>query len=297
MIANLPTNDVNNQEYDVDFDVEVLNYVYDNCFVRRRQLIDYLLELHKDKRGFKRPSIERKLQRLTKNGKLVIIKHPELEDYSIYEEDNRASYLSLPEIIDDNKYLDELFSHFELNGEYDKNSILNEIDLHQERYSFTRKQLDVLVDNLNTNDDKLLLHLIRILQHYIIDRGITPTKKEELLKFVNCLLGKFAGKSKTHEGYRRGLLFILGHYNDDSIIDWLKYDLNRLDVPANFDNIKEDYGNHYTARVINRHKLELFKLINDLKKAGKEEEARLVYNVKHEVAKLFGHIKEKEYDF
>lgn len=297
MIANLPTNNVNSIKSDVDFDVEVVDYVYENRFVRRRQLIDYLIESHKEERGYTRPSIERKIARLTKNGSLVIVKHPELEKYGIYDDDSRASYLSLNEIIGINEYLDTLFSHFESDDEYDKNSILNEIDLYKDRYSLTREQLDVIVNNLDTHDDKLLLHLIRILNEYILDREITPTNKEQLLTSINDILDKFAGMSITHEGYRRGLIFILGYYNDDSVIDWLKYDLKRLNIEEHFDKIKEDYGNYYTARVIDRHKLELFNLINDLKKEGKDEAARLVFNVKHEVAKLLGHFKKKEYDF
>lgn len=297
MMSNLATKDVNNQENDVDFDVEVVNYVYENRFVRRRQLLDYLIESHKEDRGYTRPSVERKIARLTKNGTLVIVKHPELEKYGIYEEDKRASYLSLNEILDTNEYLDTLFSYFKSDDKYDKNSILNEIDLHKDIYSLTREQLDVLVNNLSTSDEKLLLHLIRILKEYILDRDTTPTNKEQLLKYINVILGNFSGMSKAHEDYRTGLIFILGYYNDPSVIDWLKHDLENIIDDKHFDKIKYDYGNAYTARVIERHKLELFNLINDLKKEGKDEEARLVYNVKHEVAKLLGYFKKKEYDF
>ena len=296
MIAKPYNNDVKIRINEVYFDVEVLDYVYKNRFVRRRQLLDYFIESHNGKTGYKRPSIERKIARLTKNESLIIVKQPELEKYGIYDEDQRASYLTVREIIDINDYLDTLFTSFGSDEKYDNNSILNEIGLYKEQYSFNRKQLDVLVDYLSKDDENLLFHLIRILKEYILDRKITPTETEKLLKTLNDILGKFSGVSREHEMYRSGLISILGYYNSDSIIDWLKHDLKNLKTGDNFDKIIDDYSNIHTARIIDRHKLELFNLINDLKKDGNEEEARLVYNVKYEAAKVLGHIIEKEVD-
>jgi hypothetical protein len=294
MMHNSSIYNIDNRKNDVDFDREVLSYIYENRFVRRRQLIDHLIDSHKEERGYMRPSVERKLAILTKNGSLVTIKHSELEKYGIYEKDKRASYFSLKEIISINEDLDTLFSYLKSNDKYDKNTILNEIDLYKERYSLTREQLDVLVDHLSTNDEKFRYHLLRILKEYILERGIKPTNKEKLLKSVKEILGKFAGASREYELYRSGLIFILGYYNDDSVIDWLKYDIKNLNVEKNFDKIKDDYSTLYTARIIDKHKLELFNLINELKNEGNDEEARLVYNIKYNVAKLLGHIKERE---
>ena len=293
MIHNSSIYNIDNRKNDVDFDREVLSYIYENRFVRRRQLIDHLIDSHKGERGYTRPSVERKLARLTKNGSLVIVKHSELEKYGFYDKDKRASYFSLKEIIDINDYLDTLFSDFESNDKYDKNTILNEIDLYKDRYSLTREQLDVLVDYLATNDEKLLFHILRILKEYILDREITPINKEKSLKSLNEILGKFAGVSRDHEIYRSGLIFILGYYNDDSVIDWLKHDIKNMNVEKNFDKIKDDYSTFYTARIIDRHKLELLNLINDLKKDGHEKAANLVYNIKYNVAEILGHIKKK----
>lgn len=297
MIAKLPSNNKDSRKVDVDFDVEVVKYIRQNRFVRRAQLIEHMMNVLQRKRGCSRPSVERKLARMTKNGSLVIVKHKDLAKYGIHEEDERASYLTLKEIFNINEYLDTLFSHFESDDEYDKNSVLNEIDLYKDTYSLSRTQLDVLVDNLLIKDEKLQFHILRILKDYILNREIAPTNKEGLLKSLHELLDRFAGVSRDHEIYRTGMIFILGYFEDDSVIDWLKYDLENLQIETHFDKIKEDYGNIYTAWVIDKHKLELFNLINDLKKEGKNEEARLVYNIKHEVAKLLGHIKEVEADF
>jgi hypothetical protein len=297
MIAKLPSNNVNNIKSDVDFDVEVHEYVYKNRFIRRGQLIKYMVESHQD-RGYSKPNVEHKLQRLTKNGSLIIVKHPDLEKYGVYDTDKNASYLTLEEIIIDYSYLNELFSYFESdNSEYDKNSILNEIELHKETYSFTREKLDVLVDKLFTDDEELQFHILRILTEYINDRHITPTNKENLLKCVNQILDEFAGVSREHEIYRTGLIFILGYYNDDSVIKWLKHDVVNLKNNSDFDKIKTDYGNTSTARIVNKHKKELFYFANELKKEGKSEEARLVYNIKNEVAKILGYVKEREANF
>ncbi|AFV22384.1 hypothetical protein Mpsy_0171 [Methanolobus psychrophilus R15] len=303
MIAKLPSNNIDNRKTDVDFDVEIVKYVRQNRFVRRAQLIEHMMNVLQRTRGCSRPSVERKLARMTKNGSLVIVKHKDLAKYGLHEEDERASYLTLKEIFNINEYLDTLFSHFESDDEYDKNSILNEIDLYKDTYSLSRKQLDVLVDSLLITNEKLQFHILRILKEYILDREITPTNKEGLLKSLNELLGKFAGVSRDHEDYRTGMIFILGYFEDDSIINWLKYDIElnfafRKEIDeATFKKIKDDYGSIYTAWIIDKHKLELFNLINDFKKEGKNEEARLVYNIKHEVAKLLGHIKEVEADF
>ncbi|KKG10441.1 hypothetical protein EO92_05490 [Methanosarcina sp. 2.H.A.1B.4] len=296
MIAKYYRNDVINKKNDVDFDVEVMDYVYKNLFVRREQLINHFIETHNGERGYTRPSIERKIARLTKNGSLIIVKQPELENYGIYDKDQRASYLTVKEIIDIDVYLDTLFSYFESNEKYDKNSILIEIDLYKDRYSFTGEQLDVLVDYLSTDNENLQFHIIQILKEYILERNIKPTNKEKLLKAVNETLGKLSGISKEHENYRTYLISILGYYNSDSVIDWLKYDLKNLNTNEKFFEIKKNYSDTHTVRIIDRHKLELFNLINDLKKEGKEEEARLVYNVKHEAAKALGYIIEKEDD-
>ncbi|MCK4529020.1 hypothetical protein KAW18_16770 [candidate division WOR-3 bacterium] len=297
MMSNSHIYNIDNSKNDVDFDSEVLSYIDKKGFVRRRQLIDHLIDSHKEEKKYSRPSVERKLARLTKNGSLVIVKHSELEKYGIYEKDKRSSYLSLKEVIGIKDFLDTLFSYLKSDDKYDKNSILNEIDLYKERYSLTREQLDVLVDCLSTNDEKFRFHLLRILKEYILNRGIEPTNKDKLLKSLKEILGEFAGVSREHEIYRSGLIFILGYYNDDSVIDWLKYDIKNLKVEKNFDKIKADYNTFYTARIIDRHKLELFNLINDFKKDGHEEEARLVHNIKYNVAEILGHIKEKEDTF
>jgi hypothetical protein len=297
-MSNLSINNANTKYIDVDFDVEVHEYVYKNRFVRRRQLIDHMVEIHQEDRGYSRPNVEQRLQKLTKRKYLIIVKYPDFEKYGIPDKALNASYLTLEEIIDDYNYLNELFSYFESNHpDYDKNTILNEIELHKETYAFTRDKLDVLVDNLTTDDEKLKIHILRILTEYIIDKQITPINKDNLLKSTNEILGEFSGVSRNHEISRSGLIFILGYYNDDSVIEWLKHDVINLKNNRDFDKIKADYGNPYTARVINKHKRELFYLINQLKKEGKDEEARLVYNIKHEVAKIYGHIKEPEVDF
>ena len=293
MMSNSSIYNIDNSKNDVEFDVEVLSYVDENRFVRRRQLIDHLIDSHKGEKKYSRPSVERKLAILTKTGALVIVKHFELEKYGIYEKDKRASYLSLKEIIGINDDLDTLFSYLKSDDEYDKNSILNEIDLYKERYSLTREQLDVLVDYLSTNDEKFRYHLLRILKEYILERGIEPINKDKLLKSIKEILSEFAGASREYELYRSGLIFILGYYNDDSVIDWLKHDIKNLNVEKNFDKIKDDYSTFYTARIIDRHKLELLNLINDLKKDGHEKAANLVYNIKYNVAEILGHIKKK----
>lgn len=298
MIAKSYKNDVIDKKNDVDFDVELIDYVYKNRFVRREQLINHFIEAHNGETGYTRPSIERKIARLTKNGSLIIVKQPELEKYGIYDEDKRASYLTVKEIIDIDVYLDTLFSYFISNKKYDKNSILIEIDLYKDKYSFTGEQLDVLVNYLSTDDENLQFHLIRILRDYILYKDITPTKKEKLLKSVNDILCKYSKEPGKYESRITYLIFILGYYNSDSVIDWLNYDLINPNIVDRFEKIRNDYSSIYTARIIDRHKLELFNLINDLKKEGKEEEARLVYNIKHEAAKALGHIKEeKEVDF
>lgn len=296
MIDNEHSNDVENKENDVNFDVEVVDYVYKNRFVRREQLIDHFVELHNGERGYTRPSVERKITRLKNMGVLIIVKHPKLEKYGIYDKAKNASYITVNEIIDTYNYLDTLFSYFKSDENCDKDEILIEFDLYKDRYSLNREQLDVLVDCLATDDENLQTNLIRILRDYILYRGITPTNEEKLLKTVNNILCNFSKVPGKYESSITYLIFILGYYNSDSVIDWLKYDLINPNIVDRFEKIRNDYSSIYTARVIDRNKLELFNLINDLKKEGKEEEAKVIRNVKYEAAKALGHIKEEEVD-
>lgn len=73
MIDNEHSNNVENKDNDVNFDAEVIDYVYKSRFVRRGQLIDHFVELHKGERGYTRPSVERKIIRLKDMGLLIVV--------------------------------------------------------------------------------------------------------------------------------------------------------------------------------------------------------------------------------
>lgn len=121
-----------------------------------------------------------------------------------------------------------------------------------------------------------------------------PTDKEKLLKAVNNVLCKFSKEPKKYENSIADLISILGHYDDVSVIYWLKHDLKNPNIVDKMEKIRNDYNTIHTVKVIDGHKLELFNLINDLRKDGKEEEAKAVSHVKHEAAKALGHITEDE---
>ncbi|WP_406661689.1 hypothetical protein V7O66_03990 [Methanolobus sp. ZRKC3] len=279
LISNIESNDINNIKSEVDFDTEVLEYLNVKGYVRRRQLVNYLMKTHPDKRGYKKKSIDRKLSNMRKSGILVSLKYDDLPKYGIKETDGRASYLIPKKTLKRKKDLDKTFSYLDSADITTKKLILEEISRYEIKYVLSPNQLDILAEHLDTEDNELVDSLLEILFRYIVEKGIEPSNKDKFLEILRLLLKLYKVSPDEYPILRRHITWVLGYYRDSFVIDQLKIDAESLEDPS---SVKCDYCDPLIAPFIEEHSLELFNFQIELKLQGKERASEFISQIKDE---------------
>lgn len=279
MISNTFIHDIDNIKNDVDFDSEVESYIDKKGFVRRRQLIDHLIESHKEEKKYSRPSVERKLAILIKTGALVIVKHPELEKYGIKETDRRASYLISKNTLKMKKNLDKTFRYLDSADPATKKLILEEISRYETKYVLDPYHLDIFVDHMDAKDDELVNSLLVILFRYIDKKDIKPSHNEKFVEKLKSILKHYKVSPNEYPLLRRHITWLLGYYRDRFVIDQLKIDAETFEDPSSVIN---DYCDQLIAPFIDEHSLELFNFQIELILKGKERASEFISQIKDE---------------
>ena len=142
---------------------------------------------------------------------------------------------------------------------------LEEIQLYEEKYTFTPDQLDAIVGLLSRGID-VVHRAIRILYNYVIERGVDPINTSELRLELRSVLSRFR-EDADHRPVIRQAIHLLGYYQDDAVIEQLKFDAPRFDGMA---SLKEEYMTLCTAKVIDDNWEDLLELQKELRKTGVE---------------------------
>ncbi|NPE28821.1 hypothetical protein HNV12_12820 [Methanococcoides sp. SA1] len=290
MSTKITSNNTNIIKNEVDFDTEVLNYLESIGHIRRRQLVRDLISAHQDERGYSQKSIDRKLGNLVKIGQVLILKKPEeLEVYGIVKEDGKASYLVSKRTSDIRKHLDNIFSLLESGNHTDQKLVLKELEGYQEMYILNRKQMDALVRSLINANDELRHHLLRIIYNHVTKKEIKPLDEETFLKNLRLLLNQYPDIPKKYPSIRTHLILLLGHYNDDTVVEQLIEDVRNIE---DLNYVKNDYWFKENARVIENHREQLFELERELRKSGKDESANTIASIRYQARINLGWIKD-----
>ena len=287
--TNSISNDTNNINNEVDFDIEVLNYLDAKGYIRRRQLVKDLMDLHPDERGYSQKSIDRKLANMGKLGILVSLKYDELQKYGIKETDKRASYPIPKKTLKMKEDLDKTFSYLDSADPTIKKLILEEISRYEEKYVLDPYQLDILVDHMNAEYDELVNSLLVILFRYIDEKGIEPSNNDKFLEILRSILKHYRVSPNEYPSLRRYITWLLGYYRDSFVIDQLKMDAETLEDPS---SVICDYCDRLIAPFIEEHSLELFNFQIELKLKGKEGASEFISQIKDEASNPKSRLKE-----
>ncbi|MEL4305253.1 hypothetical protein [Methanococcoides sp. LMO-2] len=262
----------------MDIDIIIIEYIAKNGFVRTGQLVDHLLENHSEESGSKR-TIYRKLEQMTKDeGPLETLNAEQVRKYGKEEPDDRAKYLILKETAEMKRHLDEIFKFLSEGDDIDKKMVLAELKRYGKKYVLDSSHLDILALNLDGKDAILIESLLRILHEHITTKGIKPSDKTAFLDGLRNLLESYPEGHKNGPMLRRFVIQLLGYYNDKSVLERLKKDIEvgKLSI------FQGDYGDKFTAKVIENGRTELFYLENRLRKEGETETADILARIRDE---------------
>lgn len=269
----------------VGFEVEVVNYLSENGYSRRRQLIAYIRSLHPnpdtnpDDRGYSPKTIDKKLANMHKAGLIITLKEPEeLEKYGVEKEDGNASYVFVRNAAERKKHLDDVFELLKTGDDIDKKMALTEIKRYRNRYVLNPNQLDVLVINLTSKDAEIIDGILTILFESIVNKEIKPRKKTNLLEGLRALLQRYPEGHKNYSNLRPFIIKLLGYYEDKTVLEQLKKDIRSGNLSA----FKNDYMTVFTAKVIEEGRTELFNLENKLRKHNDKNTAEIISKIKDE---------------
>ena len=261
----------------IDFDTEVIDYLSKRGYVRRRQLLLDLMDIHKNDSGYSEKSLNRKIDSMVKRQIVTILKYEELHKFGIGEDDKRSSYLTLKKTEKIKEHIDNVIEKISSDNPIQQKMALKELERYGKQHVLTPKQLDILVSQLDTEDIDLIDHILRLVYTYIDKKNIEPSNKSETVMMLRTLLNKYPGPLPRHKNLRTHFIYLLGHYKDNAVIERLKKDAEELDTPR---DVIHDYESYYTANIIEEHREELYDFEEELRLEGKEESAQFIAEIR-----------------
>ena len=273
---------------EVYFEYEVIELLTKKRHIKRAQLVEYMLEVHKGDLGYSEKTINRKLDQMIKDEIITSLKFDKLSKYGIKETDRRVSYLILKKTMKIKEDLDKIFKYIASGDLAIQKTALEEMRRHSGEYLFDPYQLDVLVSCLHSKDDNLVNDLLDTLCEYILGRGIEPSNKEKLLEILRDLLKRYIG-SLEHTNIRRHVFWLLGNSKDQAVIEQLKKDAETLEDPM---SIVSEYCNEYVAPLIEESTLELFAFKLELK--GNEKASEFISRIEESASTIENKLKRLE---
>lgn len=293
------SDDIENAENVIDFDIELQNVLQVNPIARKEELIKYLV----DKTKISRRTVERRVKGTLKDGKIVKIQSNEFERYGIENTNKRAVYIALKEATDLKTYVDAIFKLLKSKDANDIKLGVRKLRDYQftyfRRYFIDKRQLNILADvleksmmDVNLNDDELRYTLLMILFNEITTNHIQPSNKEKFLTTIRQLLDKYP----LNESYNKpnnpvpNLLQILGIYRDSKVIERLKQDVTTCSQQMLL-SVGIVYGNKFTAKIIEDNKTNILEFERKLQKENKREILDFLDGVQKQAATTYQDLK------
>ncbi|WP_342305547.1 hypothetical protein [Methanolobus sp. ZRKC5] len=268
-----------------DLAEELKEYLSSYGIVKREDIIN-AYESHRSKR-----TIIRRLDELKDAGFIDILKAGQVEKYGIEAPNKKFKYVVLKQSLELIKHIDSVLELFDSGDDEDKLTALAEIDSYKNVYSLYPSQLDVLVRNLDEDNIELTYYILVILSYNIIDKWNQPRDVPALLDKLRILLAKISSLPQKHSALRGHVIALLGIYEDGAVIDQLTEDARTMD---DLSNVKDEYDKRYTAKVIESHRTVLFDLEIELRKDGKNTNAKVLSQIRYQAKKNLGLVESGE---
>jgi hypothetical protein len=285
-----------------DFETEVKLYLMQKGRAKKPQLIEDLMKKHKNELGYSLKSIIRKLDNMRSQGIIKRIDYDNFEKYGIKDTDKRACYYILKSIYEIEEHIDNVLERLSSEEPMKQKMVLKEIARYRQMYFLNSEQLDLVVAQFCKGikkgiiDDDLTGKLLFLLYSYILKKNIEPDNKTKTIDLLLNLLDKYPIPSSTNVNLRTHIIYLLGHYGHESVIEQLKKDAR---IQQDFSSIEVIYNSRDTAGLIEEHRDELYKLEEELTIEGKKQASQFVSNIRTDALINLGFLespfdKEKE---
>ncbi|MFA6462034.1 MAG: hypothetical protein WCV90_07255 [Candidatus Woesearchaeota archaeon] len=269
-----------------DFKTNVEEILFKLPVIRREKLVSQLVELNKGIIGFSKPTVESNLSKMVEEGLLKRLTTEEaLQIFGIKNEDKRASFITLTISYGIKEHIDLIMKYLENGSPIEVKMALKEIEIYSKRYALSPKQLDILVKNMSTKDFELLDMLLRITNNEVFKKGIEPYNTSKFIEILKSLLKNIPPKIREYPNLRTHIIFFLGKYEQDIVIDQLRKDATNLESP---EIVQNDYIHSPTAKIIEKHRTELFNLELQLRKDEKKGAAQFISQIRFKALTLLG---------
>jgi hypothetical protein len=258
----------------MDNDTIIFKYIQEHSPVSLPQI---LRELKPKGTGFSEVTIKKRLGKMVDHKKIRRIKSDEFQNFGISEEDSRVTYYASVNMADIASYLDTLFSVILLESAdlREKISALEEIDLYRYKSILTPQKLDDLCIIIDANEEIFKLS-IDILHDYVIFKHVSPLKKEDCIKKLNCALSKYRKNPHTHDEVNK-VFQILGFFSDNSLIDLLEQDAKDENPLVDWER---DYKIPGAIKILEGNRERLRLLMNSLKENGRSDVAEKIKDIR-----------------
>jgi len=268
-----------------DFDNKVKNLLFEKGGMPRESLIKLLID--EKKTGYSKPSIERKLSNLIEAEIIDKMDFKEAKEYGFEAKDKRTKFIVPRDLREVKEQLDWCFKNLDLTNAIELEVFLAEIESYEKVYLLKPEQIDLLLTLLKNASKETATTIIRVVYNNMTRRGIKPKDKEIFLQTLRKLLHKYKDEidSNQFRNLRTSLIHLLGMYNDESVIEQLKYDAEKM---ATNDTVHNDYKLKYTAQIISKHKKELLQLEIKLFKEKKSRAAIFLRQIRFSAKKWMG---------
>lgn len=274
---NTDKNNYNSYKNTNEFEYNVISILQTIPFIRKRDLIEKLRTKFKKTRGYSVENIQRKLYDMQGKGILLVLKFENLQQFGIKDDDKRSCYVTLRRTEEILSHLDSVINKLKFNNPIQQKMALKEIERYEQNYVLNPKQLDLLVSQLKADDITLIEHILRIIYTYIDKKNIDPANESETIENLRLLLDRYPEPLTRYTNLRTHIIYLLGHYNDASVIERLKKDAETLE---NLHDIVHDYESEYTANIIEEHREELYNFEEQLRLDGEDEPAQFIAEIR-----------------
>lgn len=267
----------------VDFDTVVSDYLSNRGSVRRERLIEYLMENYSNETGFSKPNINKKLRRMDNTGLISIEADPDvLARYGIKKEAKNASYILSKSAAGRTEHIGNIVSLLETGDDIDEKMGLDEIIRYEKKYVLSQDKLDILILGLDAKKDfNLIDRRIEILYNNIVNKRIKPSNGTILVDKLRNVLEKDPKGYSEFRNLKRGVIRLLGFYNDRAVVEQLLKDIES----GKLSTFEEDYKHRLTARVIEEKRTDLFEREKSLRKEGDIKTADALSRIRNEAIK------------
>ena len=286
-------NKVRKIKNDQNFDQEITIYLSERVYARRKDIVNYFLKKKKNVIGYSWATINRNLDKMVEEKKILCLRADLQAKYGIVEKDKRAVYFVLVKTGEIRKFLEDIFPSIFSKDVVDQKQVLNELEFYKNRYVPDREQLDSIVELLNSPDEELVNQAVRVLYENILEKNNRPNKEDLLVSNLKNILVRFSSSTKpsttSAPNLRTSAIHLLGFYNDEEVINQLK---NYIKSAKITDPLESAFWSKFTADAIETHRKELSDLERELRKAGEHQNAQILGSIRYRAFALLEPKKE-----